>query len=228
MEHNSLSKETYFTSANLVHKASQMLQPIESFRRRHPARFAPSRSALLVLDMQTYFLKPSSHAYIPSALAILPGIKALTQSFYGYNLPVIFSRHLNTPEDAGQMAIWWRDLIAAESPLSEITPELDTSMGDIVQKCQYDAFQATSLEKTLRDRGVSQVVICGVMTHLCCETTARSAFMHGFEVFFTVDGTATYTEAFHRATLLNLAHGFATLVLVRDILAAIKAGNESN
>jgi len=62
------------------------------------------------------------------------------------------------------------------------------------------------------------VVICGVMTHLCCETTARSAFMRGFEVFFTVDGTATYTEAFHRASLLNLSHGFAVPVLVENIL----------
>ena len=60
-------------------------------------------------------------------------------------------------------------------------------------------------------------MIAGVLTHLCCETTARSAFVRGFKVFFTVDGTATYYEDFHRATLLNLSHGFAVPVLVDDI-----------
>jgi isochorismate hydrolase len=66
------------------------------------------------------------------------------------------------------------------------------------------------------------------MTHLCCETTARSAFIHGFEVFFTIDGTATYTEAHHRATLLNLANGFATPVLVAELLAACQRENHAS
>ena len=57
------------------------------------------------------------------------------------------------------------------------------------------------------------------MTHLCCETTARSAFVHGYEVFFLVDGTATYNQDFHRASLMNLAHGVAVLSLAGHFLA---------
>ncbi|MGB9641195.1 MAG: isochorismatase family protein, partial [Anaerolineales bacterium] len=52
---------------------------------------------------------------------------------------------------------------------------------------------------------------------LCCETTARSAFIRGFEPFFLVDGTATYNSYFHQATLLNLNHGFASLTLCADL-----------
>ncbi|MEW6239950.1 MAG: isochorismatase family protein, partial [Chloroflexota bacterium] len=77
-------------------------------------------------------------------------------------------------------------------------------------------------EQTLRDLEVEQVVITGVMTHLCCETTARAAFVRGFDVFYVVDGTATYTEAFHRASLLNLAHGFAVPVLAEEILEDVR------
>jgi isochorismate hydrolase len=62
------------------------------------------------------------------------------------------------------------------------------------------------------------------MAHLCCETTARSAFTRGFEVFFLVDGTASYNRDFHQASLLNLAHGFATLLLTGEALAALEAG----
>jgi len=60
------------------------------------------------------------------------------------------------------------------------------------------------------------------MTHLCCESSARSAFMRGFEVLFTIDGTATYREDFHRAAILNLAHGFAHPVLTGEIIKGLE------
>ncbi len=192
----------------------------------HPRQlpFTPARSTLLVLDMQNYFLDPSSHAYIPSAQAILPGLRALIQAYRQRRLPVIFTRHLNREPDAGMMSRWWRDLISPDSPLSQITPELDVGDSPLLSKSQYDAFYGTDLEARLKTAGVSQTLIAGVMTHLCCETTARSAFMRGFEVFFLVDGTATYNAGFHQATLLNLAHGFATLLLSDEALAACEAG----
>ena len=55
------------------------------------------------------------------------------------------------------------------------------------------------------------------MTHLCCESTARSAVVRGFEVFFLIDGTATYNQQFHFGSLYNLAHGVATQVLAQEI-----------
>jgi isochorismate hydrolase len=210
-------KETYFTPETILGTAQEMRRSLALNRSKRIARFAPERSALLVLDMQAYFLDPASHAFIPGARAIIPNLQKLSKAFTAYLRPVIFTRHVNTPQDAGQMGSWWRNLISPTDPLSEIIPELDAAPGSVVIKAQYDAFYHTPLEELLHSQGVSQVVIGGVMTHLCCETTARSAFMRGFEVFFTIDGTATYTEKHHRATLLNLAHGFATLVLCAEL-----------
>lgn len=212
-------KEAYFTSANLEQKAHELCLPFEHSRRRRFEHFSPLQSALLVLDMQLYFIEQSSHAWVPGAAVILPGIQALIHGYRLLNLPVIFTRHLNTPSDAGQMSSWWRELITGSNPLSQLTPLLDTAGSPVVDKSQYDAFHGTNLAERLP---VPQLVICGLMTHLCCETTARSAFMHGFEVFFCVDGTATYREDFHRASLLNLAHGFADLVLVNEILGRLR------
>lgn len=212
-------KEAYFTSANLEQKALELCLPFERSRRRRFESFSPLQSALLVLDMQLYFIEPSSHAWVPGAAAILPGIQSLIQAYRVLNLPVIFTRHLNTPADAGRMSFWWRELLTAGNPLSQLTPLLDTSGSPVIDKSQYDAFHGTGLAESLP---APQLVICGLMTHLCCETTARSAFMHGFEVFFCVDGTATYHEDFHRASLLNLSHGFAALVLVNEILGRLR------
>lgn len=220
-------KSAYYFPDTIESDALELYLQVEGFRQQRSLTFAPNRSALLVLDMQAYFLDPSSHAYIPSAPAILPGIRKLIEVYADQGLPVIFTRHINTPEDAGMMTSWWHELITSEHERSEIIADLKPSKGIVVQKSQYDAFYATNLEELLRSKDVSQVLICGVMTHLCCETTARSAFMRGFEVFFTVDGTATYNEQHHLATLFNLSHGFAIPILVKQALLQL-VGNHGN
>jgi isochorismate hydrolase len=220
-------KERYFTIQSLDRQALELYRQVADLSQKKNISFHPERSALLVLDMQAYFLDESSHAYIPSADAILAGIKVLIKEYYTRRIPIIFTQHINTASNAGMMSIWWKDLITSQNPLYRIIPELDLSMGTLIQKSQYDAFYQTPLEEMLHGMGVTQVVLCGVMTHLCCETTARSAFMHGFEVFFPVDGTATYRLDHHRASLLNLAHGFASIVLIKDVLEAIRGEHEN-
>jgi isochorismate hydrolase len=219
-------KESYFTIELIESQALELYQQVVDLSQKKAITFQPSQSALLVLDMQAYFLDPASHAYVPSSRAILDGIVQLIKLSFTSGLPIFFTQHINTAENAAMMSIWWKDLITYQNPLHKIIPEIDLSLGTRIQKSQYDAFYRTHLDRLLRDKGVTQLILCGVMTHLCCETTARSAFMHGFEVFFPVDGTATYNLAFHQASLLNLAHGFASVVLMRDIMAAIRGEHE--
>lgn len=211
-----LVKERYFSSITIDIQAAQMLTQASS--RPRELALIPEQCGLLVLDMQDYFLSPESHAFIPSAAAIIPGVQNLIDAFSQHNCPIFFTQHINTPENAAMMTNWWREIITAENPFSAITAQLDTSSGAVLQKPQYDAFYQTDLEERLSSLAVRQLVICGVMTHLCCETTARAAFVRGFEVIFPVDSTATYNAAFHLATLTNLAHGFAHLCLIADIL----------
>lgn len=210
-------REDYLTADNIQRKARQMLEELESLIRNSRFSIALERHALIVVDMQDYFLDKDSHAFVPSAPAILPGIRRLIQVFSRRNLPVIFTRHLNTPEDAHMIGQWWNDILTEENPRSKISPELYEDRFPLLPKTQYDAFYNTPLESLLRKENIKQVTITGVMTHLCCETTARSAFVRGFEVLFPVDGTATYNEKFHRAALLNLAHGFALPVMAEEI-----------
>ena len=216
-------KTRYFSIEKIDKESKSMLEKLPDNESRRVSSFDPSNSSLLILDMQSYFLDQNSHAFIPSAEAIVPGLELLARVYYEKNLPVIFTQHLNTRQDAGSMATWWSDLISVEDPLSVIIPAFDFSNRYVMRKNQYDAFYQTTLEDNLRRKGVTQVLISGVMTHLCCETTARSAFVRGFDVFFLIDGTATYNEDHHLATLLNLGHGFATLVLVNEVLEAVKS-----
>jgi bifunctional isochorismate lyase/aryl carrier protein len=254
-----IKKEVYFTRDNIRGKSVEMLEDLMYLRRRMP--FVADQSALLILDMQKYFFHEASHAFIPSSIAIIDGINRLVRAFSGHGRPVIVTRHINTPQNAGRMSTWWHEILTEDNPMSQLIDELECDITPAIKhiKChagldpastpildsgfrrndgvdmyccrsnntvclhkgQYDAFHETPLMDTLTEKDVRQIVICGVMTHLCCETTARSAFVRGIDVFFAIDGTATYNEAFHRATLLNLSHGFAQPVLIEEIIAGL-------
>ncbi|MEI6614761.1 MAG: isochorismatase family cysteine hydrolase [Chrysiogenales bacterium] len=213
-----MHKEKYFTSENIAAEAAAMASALPINRRA--LAFSMANSALLIIDMQRYFLCASSHAFLPAAPAIIPNINALIAAFKKAVRPLYFTCHANSAQDAGQMAVWWRELLTRDHPLGNIETTLHFYKDPIIKKTQYDAFFNTDLESCLQQSNTKQLVITGVSTHLCCESTARSAFMRGFAVFITIDGTATLNRELHCASLNGLAHGCATPVLTADLIAA--------
>jgi isochorismate hydrolase len=100
---------------------------------------------------------------------------------------------------------------------------MKTESKDIVlPKKRYSAFYETDLEKILRSKGIQDLIISGVMTNLCCETTARDAFMRDYRVFFLIDGTSTGKDDHHLATLKNLGFGFAYLITCDELIQNLK------
>ncbi|KAG8065336.1 hypothetical protein GUJ93_ZPchr0004g40479 [Zizania palustris] len=122
----------------------------------------------------------------------------------------------------GPLAEWWPgDQIAAGTPAAVLLSGAGQREGDLVlEKRTYSAFAGTGLEEALRGMGVEEVIVTGVMTNLCCETTARDAFVRGFRVFFSADATATASQDLQEATLVNMAYGFAYIVDCKRLEAA--------
>ncbi len=221
------SNERYVTSKSLGGRAREWLAlvgPGVRSRRAGRFRYDPARSALLVIDMQRYFLWPSSHTYLPAATAIVENVRSLAVSYRRLHLPVIFTRHAFLPnEEAGLMGRWWGDVLREGDPRARIIDALKPGRNDtVLRKSKYSAFSGTRLGEILRAAGVEQLLISGVMTHLCCETTARDAFSLGYEVYFPVDATATQREELHVASLRTLASGFAVPVTVQDVRSCLK------
>ncbi len=221
------SNTRYVTSKSLEGRAREWLALVgPGTRSRRAGRFQydPARSALLVIDMQRYFLRPSSHAYLPAATAIVENVRSLAVAYRRLRLPVIFTKQAFLPdEDAGLMGRWWGDVLREGDPLARIIDALKPGPKDtVLRKSKYSAFSGTPLADILRASGVEQVLISGVMTHLCCETTARDAFSLGYEVYIPVDATATQSEELHVASLRTLASGFAMPVTVRDVRSCLK------
>jgi bifunctional isochorismate lyase/aryl carrier protein len=188
---------------------------------RKDFRIDRGRVALLVIDMQRHFCDPDSSFFVPQADKLARNLRTLLDAFNKSSRPIIFTRHIDADEESNLMLRWWSERIREDDPMSEVVDVLDTSKGTTIMKHQYDGFLNTKLEDILHENGVQQVVICGVLTNLCCETTARSAFMRGFEVYFVKDGTATFHQKMHEATLVNLAYGFATLTSIQEVIKAL-------
>jgi isochorismate hydrolase len=143
----------------------------------------------------------------------------LVEACRSVRVPILYTRHVHRhpKQDGGAMARWWRSLIIEGSWESEFVDTLRPSSDErVITKCRYNAFAGTELEMVLRAMGVEDLIIGGVMTNLCCETTARDAFVRDFNVFVLGDGTAAASEELHLASLRNIAYGFGRVLSCKD------------
>ncbi|KAK6141233.1 hypothetical protein DH2020_025030 [Rehmannia glutinosa] len=173
-------------------------------RKRDPD---PKSAALLVIDIQNHFGS--------MARPILPALNATIDLCRRASLPVFFTRHCHkSPDDYSMLYEWWNGDIILDGTLeSQLIPDLHRTEADsVILKNTYSAFRGTGLEERLKEMGVKEVIVSGVMTNLCCETTAREAFVRAFRVFFSTDATAASSLELHEASLKNMAYGFAYLV----------------
>jgi len=216
-------KERYFDDQSIDFCAGSMIEELKQLRLLRDVNLSPERTALIIIDMQDYFLDESSHAFIPSAAAIRGRLARTADLFEEKGLPVVLTRHINRPGEEGMMGNWWGELLTAENTLSGICEDLK-GKGKVIEKSGYDAFYNTELESFLRESGVVRVVVTGVMTHICCAATATSAFVRGFEVIIPVDGTATYNRLFHEAAILNMAHSCASAVTLEKLAVMMRDG----
>ncbi|MBI4705200.1 MAG: isochorismatase family protein [Deltaproteobacteria bacterium] len=176
----------------------------------------PRRAVLLVIDMQEYFRE--------IAAPILPALARAIARARERSVPVVYTQHGHDDpaRDGGMLYEWWGELIVTGTPGWQLMGEIAPAPGEkIVPKRRYSAFHGTDLDEHLRRRGGHELVIAGVMSNLCCETTARDAFVRDYRVFFLGDGTATADPALHRAALANLEYGFATVLDCEQLMAAL-------
>ncbi|KAL4420862.1 hypothetical protein ABPG77_002821 [Micractinium sp. CCAP 211/92] len=185
------------------------------------------RPVLIIIDMQEHFRDGMAER-------ILPQLNSLIDACRRLGVPIIFTQHGHpdpvAEERSSVLVRWWGadGSIRLGSPAWELLPELYRLPDDpvIQSKRTYDAFQGTELLGLLEERGCDTLVVGGVMTNLCCETTARSAFTEGFSVLFLSDGTATANKRMHDASLLNLGYGFAHIMTCSQAAAALAAAVE--
>jgi ureidoacrylate peracid hydrolase len=196
----------------------------------------PRRMALVNIDMQNCFVENSPLA-APGGRALLDRVNRLTKACRMVGVQVIHTAHVVRPDgsNVGVMGELIRP-IGVEGYLNNdrvsarLHPDLDVGNGDILlDKPRYGSFHSTDLELILRSRGLDTIIISGICTNICCETTAREAGMRDFHVFFLSDGTATFpigdvsAEEIQRVSCATLGLAFAQVVTIDGMIGKLTA-----
>jgi ureidoacrylate peracid hydrolase len=190
------------------------------------------RTALLNIDMQNCFVEgyPVS---APGGVELLRRINALAEACRAAGVLVVHARHVLRPDgsNAGllaQVPSVAAGLINRGSPSAEFHPGLVIADTDVLlEKPRFGAFHGTDLELLLRSRGIDTVIISGISTSVCCETTAREAAVRDFRVIFLSDGTATFGIAdltaadVQRASCATIGAVFGRLASVEEVQEAL-------
>lgn len=158
------------------------------------------KSALIVVDLQKGIagLPTAPH----SSADVIAHSATLAEAFRAKGLPVVLVRvtggapgRTEGPARSGKPAADW----------AEIVPELGPKDGDIVvTKQQWGAFYGTDLDLQLRRRGVTQVVVTGIATGIGVESTARSAYEHGYHVTLATDAMTDMSAETHENSIARI------------------------
>lgn len=185
----------------------------------------PLKTALLIIDMQNVFLSMTNTA--------LPNILKLSTLFSKRGWPQIFTQHGHPPEDfeepiTNQLIRKWgvAGSIHTNTPDWELIPviqeRLQATGGTVVPKRTYDAFLGTDLEERLKKLDVKRVVIVGVMTDCCCDTTGRGAFNRGYETWMVSDATGSRSKAQHERGLKAWGFGYGDILTTGELIARLE------
>lgn len=98
-----------------------------------------------------------------------------------------------------------------------------SSKSPVVDKNTYDAFINTNLASLLEERKVERIVVVGVMTDCCCDTTARSAFNRGYETWLVKDACGSASKAQHEAGLRGFGFAFGEVLTTNEVIERLEA-----
>jgi len=198
-----------------------------------PEWVAPSRTALVLIDCQVDFGSPDGEmarrgANVTACQAAVKKAEELTGAARAAGVPVIFVRLLTHPGGENRIMRESKerqddnepDLCVEGTRGADFIGPQPRAGEAIVSKNHFSAFARTGLADQLHAQGVDSLVLAGLTTECCVQSSAWDAFERDFHVFIAEDACAAYEEALHRHALKALALSAAIVVFVKDVAAA--------
>jgi ureidoacrylate peracid hydrolase len=193
-------------------------------------RCDPRYAALIVVDVQNDFVSPDGSAGkrgddVGAAMAMIPNLTGLIDQARKVGLTIVYIR--TTHSDWTDTASW----IYRTSQKSGLSTCREGTWGAefydgiaplpserVVIKHRYSAFINTDLNTVLKARGIQSILVCGVATNVCVETTARDGYMYDYYVTMIDDCSAAYDAKLHMSTLENIRRHFGLVASSHQII----------
>ena len=204
--------------------------------------FDGPKTALVVVDMQIYFMAEGQQMACPVAQEIVPNLNRLADAVRKAGGIVIWIQNLNPWET---MESWKtmqernvpekRDIrmrsMQRDAEPFQLWPDLDVRPEDQrVIKRRYSAFiqGSSDIENVLKDNGIETILVTGVATNVCCESTARDAMMLNYRTLMVSDGCAAPTDGEHASTMGNFYLFFGDVQSTDELVARLDASARRN
>lgn len=181
------------------------------------------RAALLIHDMQAYFLRPFADDSAPLA-DLMSNVYALREACSEHDIPVIFSTQPGgqSPAERGLLKDFWGDGMSAHPSDTAVPAPLTPRPGDtIISKRRYSAFHATNLAEQLNDLHVDQLIICGVYAHIGVLATATDAMMRDLKPFVVSDAVADFSREHHDMALRHISDRLGRVITTRALITGL-------
>lgn len=182
--------------------------------RKAPWTPARARAALLIHDMQGYFVRAFEPRRAPIA-PVIAHIEAIRARCDRLGVPVFYTAQpgRQAPEDRGLQTAFWGPGMSSAPEEQGIVPALAPRTGHVVvTKWRYSAFQRSDFAAMLHERGRTQLIVTGVFAHIGCLLTAADAFMRDIEPFLVADAVADFSRDKHDQAV-DYAAGRCAVVL---------------
>ncbi|MGM3160301.1 isochorismatase family protein [Dickeya undicola] len=183
-----------------------------------------SRAALLIHDMQNYFLNFWGENS-PLTEQLVANVARIRQACHQQGIPVFYTAQPNQQSDADRALLndMWGPGLNRHPDQQQITAALTPNANDtVLVKWRYSAFHRSDLEQRLKAAGRDQLIICGVYAHIGCLTTATDAFMRDIKPFMVADALADFSQEEHLMALRYTAGRCGRVLTSGQLLEALE------
>ncbi|MEH1828866.1 MAG: isochorismatase family protein [Nostoc sp.] len=192
----------------------------------------PSRAALLIHDMQKYYLRPLMGESEKPGRRLIENVKAIREACVAAHIPVIYT--VASPceriEQRGLLYDFWGGGMTNTVDDTEIVDEIkpDYSCDRIIVKHKYSAFYKSNLADTLKALKTDQLIITGVYSHIGCMATALDALMRDIQVFYVGDAVGDFSVDFHMSSIATIGNCCGQIYLTEMLKEALLPKTERN
>ena len=188
-------------------------------------------TAAVVVDVQRLFTDMVAAPIAPPLSVVLPTIGRFVGDSRRAGVTIVLVRTIIPPDAHSRSTLQWPEFMRAGmapgAPGTDFDPCLNVQASDVeIVKRRYSAFFGTRLDEILRKRGIDTVVVLGLTTNVCVQSTARDAWQHDYRTITLDDCCAEIGEGSHAVSLAWTSRNFGVVSTSSEVCARLRVGVE--
>ncbi|MHA2140184.1 MAG: cysteine hydrolase family protein [Candidatus Thorarchaeota archaeon] len=178
-------------------------------------KLSPEKTALIIIDMLNDFVEENGALVVPGAKDLVPILSKILDKARQQSLTVLYMTDNHMPDD-DEFKVWPKHSVAGTEG-AQVVDELAPSEGEkVIPKRRYSSFFGTDLDLTLREAGITDLILMGVLTDICVMYTSADASARGYNVYVVADGTGSTVKENHQFALQHMKEIHSTTVVTAN------------